>query len=269
MKSVCLFLLVIVISMTGCANRDLEAFEKAKQANSEKAYLDYVSQYPKGRYVSEAKELASKQAVVETIAHFKGFRAEAIAFEQKGNWKEALDLWTKAKASLRLDENKSNTKLEEYKKEAKKRIGICSTIIDNPISIDNEKVSIKYRYKSSNPEIPGKHITSVNVGGSVTNNCPFAVYNVVIGLDLKQERAFSVNTKTGEEESRGGSKTIASVERMVSGKSLIEPGKSKKFFFSSGVTADTNLTSVSGNSATFFMYEPVYSIELKSYKAKR
>lgn len=283
------FLLVVllVVLLCGCSYFDKKAFKNAKVQNTEEAYQEYIREYPDGRYVAEAKKWAdwcafstaqsqntieayenylsrysrglyveNAQTSIQQIkeATFRNLATQALSWEKKREWAQALALWQAANKVLPHDR-------------AKKHIETCQHKIDNPVEIVDEKVVATYRYSSFDPNVAGRQYRSVRVTGKVVNNLSKPVYNIVICLSVSAKKVLTINTTTGEDYSRGGNILLDSVKRTICADKGLLPGETRRFSFRASISADVGLTKLDGSLLSFLEPETIrYSIRVDSHK---
>ncbi len=81
------FMIAFVLYLIGCATSEMQAWQKARQADNFSAYSEYIGSYPRGQHVREAREKIARNyllsdAEIDTVARLqKESPAEAKKIE--------------------------------------------------------------------------------------------------------------------------------------------------------------------------------------------
>lgn len=266
-----LVLIALLVMLCGCGDHDTEAFNEAQNQNTEQAYRAYIAEFPEGKHVTEAEDLVHECAVGEAINKYNRLKSEAIEAENIEDWPKALKLWKRADDALSFDKDTATTPgYEACEKEVKEKLESCRIIIEEPITISGESVSGRYRYTDNNPDTAGTHWSSISFRAKATNNCPFPMSDIVIKLNLISPTALTVNTKTGSDVSRGGSTTLAIIERNICKGVTLAPGQSKNISIKAPVSFNVGLFETSGDEMSFTASPdfPEYNVEIVSFKKR-
>ena len=262
--------ILIVLMVSGC-DVDKDDFQKAKAKNTESSYILYVANHPDGKYVAEATKLQKACAINQSLKDYNNLKDQAVSEEVAGNWSKAMELWVSAQEKVREDYMDQSTELKACKAESEKRSKICKTVIENPASVHDEKVSISYYYTSFKDDttINNRRIRSVSVKGSIANNCPFAISDLKVSLTIYKQAAFTVNNVTGEDVSSGGATPLATIEKVIFVGQPIAPGESRHFVISGKVSIIAGqIMGTQHEETSFYMPDPTYTINIEAYKAQ-
>lgn len=244
----------------GCGNRDKDDYQEAMKSQTSTGYQEYLDNHPDGKFRREAESNLKKSKIRETLAEYKKVTKEAINAESNDKWSAALKLWEQSlKFANQIPECSDHLKL---KITATEGISRCKQIIENPVSISQEKVIGTYRYQNDST---GTIYSSVKVRGRIKNNCPFPISNVVLRFDLMVEKVLTIDPSTGEDKSTGGYITLVSIDKKIRGDEPLFRQKSATFHFDVKCSSEVNLGSKVGSDYAFCMPDPVYQMKIVSF----